>query len=97
MAHEVERRTLARYLEEHNEELVGRFEAERNADDYERRMSGLLRRAYERLQQSDPQTPAMWQDGFDVLRRGDHYLVVLLKPVLQLTTAERLRRALGRG
>lgn len=82
--------------EEHNDELVDRFERERNPDDYERRVTGLLRRAYERERGSDPEARAMWQDGYDVLRRGDHYLVVLLKPVLQPKTRDRILRALGR-
>lgn len=83
--------------EEHNDELVERFERERNSDEYERRISALLRRAYERERGADPEAVAMWKDGFDVLRRGDHYLVVLLKSVMQPSTRERLRRALGRS
>ena len=82
--------------EEHNDELVSRFERDRSAPDYERRITGLLRRAYERTCAIEPEAPAMWKDGYDVLRRGDHYLVFLLKPVMKPSAVSRLRRALGR-
>ena len=82
--------------EEHNDELVSRFERERDPDAFEQRMSGMLRRAFARAREVDADAEAMWTDGYEVLRKGDHYLVMLLKPVLQPSTADRLRRALGR-
>jgi len=82
--------------EEHNDELVGRFERERVAAEYEQRIGGLLRRAHERTCSADPEATAMWKDGYDVLRLGDHYLVILLKPLMQPSAVSRLRRALGR-
>jgi len=82
--------------EEFNDELVARFEAERDAADYERRITGMLRRALERERGSDPDAQAMWEDGYDVLRHGDHYLVIVLKPVLRPGPGSRLRALLKR-
>jgi hypothetical protein len=81
---------------ERNDELVQRFEAQRDPADYERRVTGMLRRAYERERQHDPDAEAMWQDGYHVLRHGEHYLVILLKPILQPTPGSRLRNLLRR-
>ena len=82
---------------EHNDELISRFERERDAAEYEQRIGGLLRRARERTGSDDPEASAMWKDGYDVLRRGDHYLVVVLKPLMRPSAVSRLRRALGRS
>ena len=82
--------------EERNDELVSRFEELRDPAEYERRVTGLLRRAHERSCQSEPNAHAMWQDGYDVLRHGEHYLVILLKPILYATPGSRLRDLLRR-
>jgi hypothetical protein len=52
------------------------FEAQCDTGEYEAKVSGLLQRAYGRLQAS--QTKDSWGASVSELRKGDHYLLVLL-------------------
>ena len=52
------------------------FEAQCDTGEYEAKVSGLLQRAYERLQGS--QAKDSWDAAVSELRKGDHYLLVLL-------------------
>jgi hypothetical protein len=44
---------------------------------YEAKMSKLLHRAYARVKKENPQTTRTWNESIGILRKGDHYLLVL--------------------
>jgi hypothetical protein len=62
--------------------LNDEFEQEYDTPDYEAKMSRLLHHAYKRLKQEDPERARQWNATIRVLRRGDHYFLVLwdIKP-----------------
>jgi hypothetical protein len=53
------------------------FEAEYDTPTYEAKMSELLHRAYARVKKENPQTARTWNESIRILRKGDHYLLVL--------------------
>lgn len=74
------------------------FEAQYDASEYESKISGLLRRAYDRLQ--DQKQKDLWGEAVSELRKGDHYLLVLLDEqpqasVLVRTVWDGLRSIIG--
>ena len=56
--------------------LNDEFEAQYDTDEYEAKISGLLERANTSLQDGNATDP--WDEAVAELRRGDHYLLVLL-------------------
>lgn len=54
------------------------FEAEYDTDNYEEKVSGLLRHAYARLKKENPSSARTWDEAVQDLRKGDHYLLVFL-------------------
>ena len=56
--------------------LNDEFEAQYDTAEYEAKISGLLERAYSRLQ--DSKANDLWDEAVSELRKGDHYLLVLL-------------------
>lgn len=63
-------------------ELNEEFERQYNTPDYEAKISRLLHHAYKRLKQEDPERARQWDKAIRVLRRGDHYFLVMwdMKP-----------------
>lgn len=59
-------------------ELNDEFEAQYDTGEYEAKIRGLLGRAYQRLKKEDPTKVRHWDDAVQTLRRGDHYLPVML-------------------
>ena len=57
--------------------LNDEFEQEYDTPDYEAKMSRLLRNAHKRLKQEDPEKLRQWNEAMRVLRKGDHYILVL--------------------
>jgi hypothetical protein len=57
--------------------LNDEFEAEYEMATYEAKMSKLLHRAYARVKKENPQTARTWNGSIGILRKGDHYLLVL--------------------
>ena len=53
------------------------FEAAYETDEYEAKISGLLRRAYKRIANENQEMARQWDGAIRVLRKGDHYLLVL--------------------
>jgi hypothetical protein len=53
------------------------FEAEYEMATYEAKMSKLLHRAYARLKKENPEAARTWDEFFRILRKGDHYILVL--------------------
>ena len=52
------------------------FEAQYDTDEYEAKVSGLLQHAHARVQ--DSKIEEAWDEAVSELRKGDHYLLVLL-------------------
>ena len=60
-------------------QLNDELEAQYDTPEYEAyTMSRLLNHAYQRVKAEDPELPRSWDDAVRVLRKGDHYLLVLL-------------------
>jgi hypothetical protein len=57
--------------------LNDEFEANYDNEKYEAKVSGLLKRAYHCLKVEKPALGQQWGEAIDVLRRDDHYLLVL--------------------
>jgi hypothetical protein len=57
-------------------ELNDEFEAQYDTAEYEAKISGLLQRVHRRLH--DPKEKDSWDEAVSELRKGDHYLLVLL-------------------
>lgn len=59
--------------------LNDEFEAQYDMDEYETKISSLLGRAHKRIKQENPSAAQLWSEAVKCLRKGDHYLLVLLK------------------
>lgn len=57
--------------------LNDEFEQEYDTPEYEPKISRLLHNAHKRLKQEDPEKLRQWNEAMRVLRRGDHYILVL--------------------
>lgn len=53
------------------------FEAKYDTEEYETKLSELLRHAYQRLKKEDPEKVRNWDQAIQALRKGDHYILVL--------------------
>jgi hypothetical protein len=53
------------------------FEAAYDTDEFESKTSSLLHNAYRRLKKENVDSVRKWHDAIRVLRKGDHYLLVL--------------------
>jgi hypothetical protein len=53
------------------------FEAEYEMAPYEAKMSKLLHRAYARIKKENPETARTWNESIRILKKGDHYILVL--------------------
>jgi len=54
------------------------FEAEYDSDEYEGKISKLLQHAYARIKKENPEAARQWSEAILELRKGDHYILVLL-------------------
>jgi hypothetical protein len=59
-------------------QLNEEFEAKYDNEEYEAKVSQLLRRARTRLEKENPQAARLWDEAVGVLRKGDHYILILL-------------------
>jgi hypothetical protein len=60
-------------------QLNEEFESQYDTSEYEAKIAGLLRNAYERITREAPETKLMWDKAIHKLGEGDHYLLVLWK------------------
>jgi hypothetical protein len=58
--------------------LNDEFEAEHETREYEAKISRLLHHAYLRLKQENPERARNWDQAIRTLRKGDHYLLVMV-------------------
>lgn len=59
-------------------QLNDEFEAKYNMAEYEAKISNLLHHARTRLKKQNPETARQWDQSVRLLRKGDHYILVLL-------------------
>ena len=59
-------------------EVNAEFERTCNADEYERRVTGLLKRTRARDEEQSDLQGQQWRDAIDALRSEDHYLLVMV-------------------
>jgi len=59
-------------------ELNDEFEAQHETKEYEAKISRLLHQAYRRLKQENPERARNWDQAIRTLRKGDHYILVML-------------------
>lgn len=59
-------------------ELNDEFELKYDTAKYEAKVFGLLKRAHARLKKENPEAIRQWDECVRVLRKGDHYILVLL-------------------
>ena len=66
------------------------FEAQYDTAEYETKISRLLHHAYDRLKLEDPEGRRTWDQAIRMLRRGDHYFLVLwdIKPTSEHPTRD---------
>jgi hypothetical protein len=62
--------------------LNAAFEDEYDTDEYEKKISGLARRTYSRLTKENPFSARTWEEAVQELRKGDHYLSILVDHAL---------------
>jgi hypothetical protein len=65
-------------------DLHTEFEEQHDMEEYELKISRLLHHADKRLKQEDPEKLRNWQEALQTLRKGDHYILVLLSVDSQL-------------
>ena len=59
-------------------DLNADFEKQYDTKEYEPKISRLLHRSYKRLKNEDREKLRYWTEAIDTLRKGDHYVLVLL-------------------
>ena len=57
--------------------LNDEFEAKYDTAQYEKKISRLMDRAYRRIKTESQDKVRSWNDAFEVLRKGDHYILML--------------------
>lgn len=53
------------------------FEAEYDTDEYEAKISKLMRHAHSRIKKENPEAARKWKEAIQELSKGDHYILVL--------------------
>src|SRR5712691_10329541 len=59
-------------------ELNDEFEAQCETKEYETKISRLLHHSYKRLKEDNPERVRNWDQAIRTLRKGDHYLLVMV-------------------
>ena len=59
-------------------ELAQRLAAAISDSDYESKIAGLLSRSFSREVTSDRQAKDAWRQAWSVLKRGDHYILIMI-------------------
>ena len=59
-------------------ELNDEFETQCETKEYETKISRLLHHAYKRLKEENPERMRNWDQAIRTLRKGDHYLLVMV-------------------
>jgi hypothetical protein len=59
-------------------EVAEKFEAKYDTEKYEEKIRGLSRKAFGRDRKESPENAQLWRDAINVLRKEDHYILVML-------------------
>lgn len=59
-------------------QLPEKLATEISDQEYERKVTGLLARRFAAEVGQDPRAEAQWRQAADVLRQGDHYILIML-------------------
>ena len=59
-------------------ELNDEFEARYETKEYETKISRLFRHAHKRLKEENPELARNWDQAIRTLRKGDHYILVMV-------------------
>lgn len=78
-------------------ELNDEFEAEYDTEEYEAKISRLLHHAHERLKDENAEHLRNWNEAVRTLRKGDHYILILLDEKSELVQGPRIGRAIAWG
>lgn len=62
--------------------LTAAFADQTTDEEFERKISGLLKRAFQADVAADPHARERWRRAFAVLQRGDHYVTVMIERAL---------------
>jgi hypothetical protein len=63
---------------EMNQQLTEKFNEETSDAKYEKKISSLVRSAYDADIKSDPELKETYRSAYKVLKQGDHYLLVMI-------------------
>lgn len=66
------------------EKLNDQFEKEITQKGYEEKIQGLIKRVYQRDVGSSPSAKDTYRDAYNMLSKGDHYILVMLRAALGL-------------
>jgi len=58
--------------------VAEKFEATYDAEKYEEKIRQLSRKVFERDRERSPENAELWRDAIEVLRKEDHYILVML-------------------
>ena len=67
---------------EADHEKMQAFEQEISDAEYEEQVTGLLRRRYRQDLRDDPRAASTYREAYQLLRRGDHYLLLMIERAL---------------
>ena len=59
-------------------EVAAKFERDYNGDEYEEKISALLRNARDRDKNGSLSHEQQWEDAVDALKKEDHYILVMV-------------------
>jgi len=62
-------------------EVEERFEGEYDSDQYERKIAGLVKAVWRRDRKESAELARRWKDAIALLRREDHYILVMIGQV----------------
>lgn len=78
-------------------ELNDEFEAKYDTEEYEAKISRLLHHTHERLKDENAENLRKWNEAVRTLRKGDHYILILLDEKSELVQGPRIGRAIAWG
>ena len=67
---------------EMNQALIDQFNAETNDAQYEKKISSLLKSAYETDVANASEMKERYRDAYKTLKRGDHYILVMIEEAI---------------
>ncbi len=63
-------------------ELAEALKDEISSDEYEAKVAGLIRNAFERDIAADLNTKSLYREAYDKMNKGDHYILIMMKSAI---------------